>query len=59
MFDMLLFLLLINVLILIYFLLFLKYKPKKVKTLYTIVVFGVVLAAYGVYIWYSISELFV
>lgn len=56
--DILIILLIVNILVLIYFLFFSDNIPKKYKNTYIITVFIVVFITFGLYEYYAIKELF-
>lgn len=56
--DILTILLIVNILVLIYFLFFSDNIPKKYKNTYIITVFIVVFITFGFYEYYTIKELF-
>lgn len=56
--DILIILLIVNILVLIYFLFFSDNIPKKYKNTYIITVFLVVFITFGLYEYYTIKELF-
>lgn len=56
--DILIILLIVNILVLIYFLFFSDNIPKKYKNTYIITVFLIVFITFGLYEYYTIKELF-
>ncbi len=56
--DILIILLIVNILVLIYFLFFSDNIPKKYKNTYIVTVFLVVFITFGLYEYYAIKELF-
>ncbi len=56
--DILIILLIVNILVLIYFLFFSDNIPKKHKNTYIVTVFLVVFITFGLYEYYAIKELF-
>lgn len=56
--DILIILLIVNILVLIYFVFFSDNIPKKYKNTYIVTVFLVVFITFGLYEYYAIKELF-
>ncbi len=56
--DILIILLIVNILVLIYFVFFSDNIPKKYKNTYIITVFLIVFITFGLYEYYAIKELF-